>query len=166
MTYIKFDDLEKIREKHKGQKIVFSSGCFDLTHAGHVLFFEDCKKHGDILVTMVGCDAVIKRDKTSDRPIINEHVRMKMVDSLKPVDYTFLDYILPETPPHPLYVIDMALEKLKPDAYVVNKDAWDIPYREEFSKKHNVPLIILDRSAPPEFEEISTTKIIKKIKSS
>lgn len=164
MTYIRFDELEKIREKHKGQKIVFCSGCFDITHAGHVLFFEDCKKYGDILVAMVGADKVVKRDKSNERPIINEHLRLKMVDSLKPVDYTFLDFILHETS-HPLHVVDMVMEKLKPDSYVINKDARDIPYREKFSKKHNVPLIILDRTAPPEFEGVSTTKIIEKIKS-
>lgn len=165
MAHIRFDELENLREKHRGQKIVFCSGCFDVTHAGHVLFFEDCKKYGDILVAMVGADAVIRRDKGSERPIVNEHLRLKMVDSLKPVDYTFLDYLLPETPPHPLYILDVVLGKLKPDAYVINKDAWDIPYRENFSRKHGVPLIVLDRTAPPEFESVSTTKLIQKIKS-
>ena len=164
MAYIQFDELEDIRKKHKDQRIIFCSGCFDVTHAGHTLFFEDCKKLGDILVVMVGCDAVLRRDKATGRPIINEHLRQKMVDSLKPVDYTFLDHILPDAP-HPLYIIDMVAGKLKPDAYVINKDAWDIPYREQFSKKHGVPLVILDRTAPPEFEGISTTKIIEKIKS-
>jgi cytidyltransferase-like protein len=164
MSIIPFDELEHIREKHKDQKIVFCSGCFDVTHAGHVLFFEDCKKYGDILVAMVGSDAVLKRDKSPDRPIINEHLRLKMVDSLKPVDYTFLDHILPN-PPHPLYIIDLVVGKLKPDIYVINEDAWDIPYREQFTKKHGVPLVILNRTAPPEFEGVSTTKIIEKIKS-
>lgn len=144
---------------------MFCSGCFDLTHAGHALFFEDCKKHGDVLVAMVGSDAVVKQAKSDTRPIINEHLRLKMVDSLKPVDYVFLDHIPPDAP-HPLYIIDLAIEKLKPDAYVINTDASDIPYREAFSKKHSIELIILDRTAPPEFEGVSTTKIIEKIKSS
>lgn len=164
MTYIKFNELEKIRKKHKEQKIIFCSGCFDLVHAGHVLFLEDCKKHGDILVVMVGSDAVLRRDKGEGRPVMNEHLRMKLIDSFKPVDYTFLDEILPGNP-YALRLIDMALEKLKPDAYVINKDAYDIPYRENFSKKRGVPLIILDRTAPPEFDGVSTTKIIQKIKS-
>lgn len=164
MAVIKFEDLKNIREKHKEQKIVFCSGCFDITHAGHVLFFEDCKKYGDILVIMVGCDAVIKRDKNEKRPVINEHLRMKMIDSLKPVDYTMLDYILPN-PPHSLHIIDLVIGELKPDAYVINKDAWDIPFREGFTKKHNVPLIILDRTAPPEYDGVSTTKIIEKVRS-
>ena len=87
-----------------------------------------------------------------------------MIDSLKPVDYTMLDYILPNQP-YPLYIIDLVVGELKPDAYVINKDAWDIPYRESFTKKHNVPLVILDRTAPPEYDGVSTTKIIEKIRS-
>jgi len=113
---------------------------------------------------MVGADAVIRRDKGAERPIINEHLRLKMVDSLKPVDYSFLDYILPN-PPHPLHIIDLVVEALRPDAYIINNDAWDIPFRESFAKKHGVPLIILDRTAPPEFEAVSTSKIVQKIKS-
>ena len=164
MAYTRFEELEYIREKHKGQKIVFCSGCFDVTHAGHVLFFEDSKKQGDILVVMVGADAVIQRNKGKERPVVNEHLRLKMVDSLKPVDYVFLDDVLPGEN-HPLYIIDLVIEKLKPDVYVINKDAWDIPYRESFSKKHGVSLVILDRTTPPEFDAVSTTKIIKKIQS-
>jgi len=164
MTRINFDQLESLRKKHRNKKIVLCGGCFDLTHAGHVLFFEDCKKRGDILVVMVASDDIIKRDKSAGRPIINEHMRLKMIDSLKPVDYVFLDFIPPQSP-HPLFIIDMVAGKLKPDFYVVNKDAWDMPYRKDFCKRHGVNLKILDRTAPPEYEEISTTKIIKKIKS-
>ncbi len=162
MSIIRFNDLTKIRRKHENQKIVFCSGCFDLVHAGHVLFFEDCKKLGDILVAMVGSDAVIKRDKAKNRPILNEHVRLKIVDSLKPVDYTFLDYIPPKTP-HRLYIISQVIENLQPDFYVINNDAWDIEYRKRFCEKYKVPLIILKRKAPPEFDKISTSKIIEKI---
>ncbi len=164
MARIKLEELEDVRERHRDQKIVFSSGCFDLIHAGHMLFLEDCKKHGDILVVMVGSDEVIRRDKGTKRPIMNEHLRIKMTDSLKPVDYTFLDRALPGDP-YSLYFIDVVFGKLKPDVYVINTDAYDIPYRENFSKKHSVLLVILNRTAPPEFDEVSTTKIIQKIKS-
>ncbi|MDO8430712.1 MAG: hypothetical protein Q7S72_01875, partial [Candidatus Taylorbacteria bacterium] len=67
-------------------------------------------------------------------------------------------------PPHFLYLLDVVIEKLKPDVYVINKDASDIPYRKSFTKKHGVPLVILDRWYPREFENPSTTKIIEKIK--
>lgn len=165
MAQIKFNDLEELRKKHSREKIVFCSGCFDLTHAGHVLFFEDCKKHGDILVVMLGSDKLIQKAKGGSRPILNEHLRMKMIDSLKPVDYVFLDYLRPDSP-HFLYLLDVVIEKLKPDAYVINADATNIPYRENFSKKHGVPLVILERQCPPEFDAPSTTKIIEKIRKS
>src|SRR3989344_8748815 len=119
------DDLPRIREKHKNEKIVFCSGVFDLVHAGHLLFFEDCKKHGDILVVVLGKDANVKDYKGGNRPIMNEHVRLKMVDSLKPVDYTLLDtYDAPKE--DPLFLLNKFLSDLKPDFYVINNDAFNI----------------------------------------
>ncbi len=162
---ISFDDLSSIRKKHTGEKIVFCSGSFDLTHAGHVLFFEDCKKSGDILVVMVGRDDEIKINKGQDRPILNQDIRLKMIDSLKHVDYCFLN-----TPwiqgGHPLDTIGVFFEHLKPEIYAINEDAFDIPYRKELTKKYGVKLLVLDRNCPQEFENISTTKIIEKIKKS
>ncbi len=162
MARITFDDLSQVREKHKNERIVFCSGGFDLTHAGHVLFFEDCKNQGNVLVVMVGEDKTLRR-KGSERPVLNEHIRMKMVDSLKPVDYTIIDDLgAPDK--HSLYAIDLALGELKPDVYVINVDAFDIPYRQTLAEKHGTELIILERSCPDEFDKISTTGIIKKIK--
>lgn len=163
MAFTKLEDIRKIRERHPDQKIVFCSGSFDMTHAGHVLFFEDCKKHGEILVVMVGCDDMVKRDKGPERPIFNEQVRLKMIESLKPVDYCFIDKMVPQDKPE-FWYIDVALEKLRPDVYVVNQDAKNIPYREEVSKRSGVKLVVLDRTCPPDFEEISTSKLIEKIK--
>src|SRR3989344_2336425 len=153
------DDLPKIREKHKNQKIVFCSGVFDLTHAGHVLFFEDCKKHGEILVVVLGKDRNVKDYKGDKHPIMNEHIRLKMVDSLKPVDYALLDtYDAPKE--DPAFLINKFLFDLKPDVYIVNKDAFNLSYREEMAKKYNTKLIVLERYCPEEFDDISTTKLI------
>ena len=61
-------ELLLLLDRNDGEKIVFCSGSFDLVHAGHVLFFEDCKKIGEILVVGVGGDAIIKKTKvTSDQ---------------------------------------------------------------------------------------------------
>jgi len=161
MARITYTDLPSIRETHKNKKIIFCSGVFDLTHAGHALFFDECKKYGDILVVVVGCDENIKKYK-SGRPILNEEVRIKMVDSLKPVDYVLFDG------PVPADNLNAYLEPLfaglHPDVYVVNKDAFDLFYREEIAKKHKIQFVVLDRWCPPEFENISTTNIIEKIK--
>lgn len=163
MTIIRFDDLADIRAKNLDKKIVFCSGTFDLTHAGHVLFFEDCKKYGDILVVAVGNDYNQKvLVKGKGRPIQNESIRLKMVSSLKPVDYVLLDPNAINNDWLPL-LIDFHKE-LKPDYYVVNEDAFDIPRRKELIKDFPVQMIVLKRTAPPEFENISTSNIVKKIK--
>lgn len=163
MAIVDAEKLDLIRKKHSCDKIVFCSGGFDLTHAGHTLFFEECKKLGDVLVVMIGCDDMVRRDKGKHRPILNQYLRLKMVDSLKYVDYCFIDKMVPADKP-PLWYFEVVLEKLRPDIYVVNKDASDIPYRKKVAHSFNTKLLILERTCPEEFEKISATSIIKKIK--
>ncbi len=162
MVQIYLSDLEELRLKNKHKKIVFCSGGFDLTHVGHILFFEDCKMQGDILVVAVARDVSLRRRKGNNRPILNEYVRIKTIDSLKPVDYTFIS---PETSTTDLlHTLNVAFEKLRPDIYVINEDAFDIDQRRELCSKYEVSLKILPRYCPPEFEGVSTSKIIAKIK--
>jgi cytidyltransferase-like protein len=155
-------DLSKIRKKHQKDKVVFCSGSFDLTHAGHVLFFEDCRKFGNILVVGVGGDKIVRINKGPGRPVLNEHVRLKLTDSLKPVDYSFLDNVSSRI--SPLASVDMALKKIRPDTYVINDDASNIPYRKKLAQKYGIKLVLLNRRCPAKFEKISTSKIIKKIR--
>lgn len=155
-------ELERIREIYKDKKITFCSGVFDITHAGHALFFEDCKKYGDILVVAVGDDRITRDLKGNNRPIINQYMRAKMVDSLKPVDYCFIDSY--SSAQEPLRFMEIVFKKLKPDVFLINGDAFNIAYRKEICQRHSVRLEILKRSCPKEFEDISTTKIIEKIK--
>lgn len=163
MIVQKYEELSNIREKFKGKKIVFCSGVFDLTHAGHVLFFEDCKALGDILVVAVGGDESVRNYKGPQRPIINEHMRAKIISSLKPVDYCYISRPLKND--DPLYDMNSIFKNLKPDIYAINNDAFDIPAREKLAKTFGFELVILKRTCPPEFENISTTKIIEKLKS-
>lgn len=160
---IKSSELASIRETYKGKRIVFCTGSFDLVHAGHILFFEDCKKHGDLSVVMIGGDNLLKRYKGDTRPILNEHIRLKTIDSLKPVDFCFIE---PELDTSNLLAgIEFGLSHLHPDVYIINTDASNQEYRKELCKKHGVTLKILDRTCPPEFESISTTRLIEKIQS-
>ncbi len=161
MTQTTLENLTQIRQEFKDYKIVFCSGSFDLTHVGHILFFEDCKKFGDILIVGVGDDKSIKELKGASRPILNEHIRLKTVDSFKPVDYCLLNT---GSSNNPFYEIKKILEILRPDFYVVNEDAFDISIRQEFCKKYDMELKILKRQCPEEYEKISSTKIIEKIK--
>ncbi len=161
MAIITKKDFPKIRKENSGKKIVYCDGSFDLPHAGHILFFEDCKRLGDMLIVGIGTDKGIKKRKGEERPVLNQDIRMKTVDSFKPVDFTFLNKL----PNHKnlLSQLDVCFNMLKPDFYVVNEDAFDIAYRKKISKKYNVKLVVLKRTCPPEFESISTSKIINKI---
>lgn len=157
-----YDDLPKLRATNRDKKIVFVSGCFDLTHAGHVLFFEDCKKHGDILIVGVGSDLIISKNKGPDRPVMNEHMRLKIIDSLKPVDYTVLDDNTYSS--HSLAFVEHVLENLRPDIYAVNDDAFDLEKRVSMSNEYGINLVVLKRWCPTEYGNISTTSLIEKIK--
>lgn len=165
MTYITYDDLSEIRKRYGSKRIVFCSGSFDLLHTGHVLFFEDCKKFGDILVVAVGDDTTMRKYKGEQRPILNEHIRLKLVDSLKPVDYCFLDKPFEIGETEFFSPLNFIFRKLKPDVYVINEDASNILGRKKVAEKNNVAIKILGRWCPKEFDNISTTKIIEKIKS-
>lgn len=151
--------LHDIREQHKDEIIGFASGSFDVTHAGHALFFEDCKRLCDVLVIMVGGDKAIRLLKGADRPILSQEVRVKAVDAFKAVDYTFLDYDGTS-----LEVIGQVFKVLRPDRYFINPDAYDKDYRMKLCNEHDVILHILDRECPKSFDKISTSSIIDKIR--
>ncbi len=153
--------LMDIREQNKDKIIGFASGSFDLSHAGHVLFFEDCKRLCDILVIMVGNDKVIKKLKGQDRPILNEQLRLKSIDAMKPVDYTFLDINEDATS---LAIIGKVFKLLRPNRYFINPDAYDKDYRMKLCNNFKTELYLLDRECPERFEQVSTTKVIEKIK--
>lgn len=159
-----YEELKQIRNKFKKKKVVFCTGVFDLTHAGHVLFFEECKALGDILVVALGGDESVKNYKGPGRPIINEHMRAKLVSSLKPVDFCFISKAVKAN--DPMYDITNMLINLRPDVYATNEDAFDIPLRKQLADKFRIKLVILKRTCPPEFDSISTTKIIEKLKGS
>lgn len=88
----KIGELKKIvlRLKAKGKKIVFTNGCFDLLHYGHVKYLEEAKSKGDILVVGINSDASVKRIKEKNRPIVNEGDRLRVIAALESVDYVVL----------------------------------------------------------------------------
>lgn len=133
-----------------------------MTHAGHVLFFEDCKNYGDILVVGVGNDYILGVNKGRNQPFFNQHVRLKLIDSFKSVDYCFLDESGEKN--HPLDIVKETFKNLKPDIYIINDDAINIQHRKRLSLKYGIKMSILKRSCPSEFNNISTSNIIKKIK--
>ncbi len=163
MAIITYSDLSPLRKKFSGKKVVFVSGSFDIPHAGHVFFFEESKKHGDALFVTVGRDAEIKKNKGADRPIMNESVRLKMVDSLRAVDYVFLTNRPPEGAGW-LVPIEEIFEALRPDVYVVNSDVGDISERQKTADKFGIKMVVLGMDFPSKRDKLSTTRIIEKIK--
>ncbi len=73
--------------KSEGKTIVFTNGCFDIIHAGHIAYLNDSKKLGDILVIGLNSDDSVKRLKGPSRPYNNINDRAVVLSSLKPVDY-------------------------------------------------------------------------------
>jgi rfaE bifunctional protein nucleotidyltransferase chain/domain len=76
--------LKKLKEKNK--KIVFTNGCFDILHRGHIEYLEQAKSLGDYLVIGLNSDSSVKRIKGESRPINNENDRAYVLDSLKITD--------------------------------------------------------------------------------
>ena len=84
--------LEKIVTNYRAtnKKIVFTNGCFDLLHIGHITYLEEAKKLGDILIVGINTDESVKKLKGPARPIQNENDRCEILAALKAVDHTIL----------------------------------------------------------------------------
>src|SRR5207248_4102337 len=78
---------ELARHRAAGKRIVFTNGCFDLIHLGHVKYFQYAKAQGDLLVVGVNTDEGIRRLKGDKRPIINEQDRVSVLEELESIDY-------------------------------------------------------------------------------
>lgn len=97
------------RARQTGKTIVFTNGCFDLLHPGHVQLLRASKNLGDVLVVAINTDASVRRLKGEGRPILKEHERAEMLAALECVDHVVL---FDDPTPVPL------LEMLRPDILV------------------------------------------------
>ncbi|MBK6363533.1 MAG: D-glycero-beta-D-manno-heptose 1-phosphate adenylyltransferase [Saprospiraceae bacterium] len=103
--------LEKV--KNKKQKIVFTNGCFDILHKGHVIYLEEAKNLGDFLIVALNSDLSVKNLKGESRPIVDEKGRMAVLAALECVDAVLL--FDEETP------INL-IKKINPDILVKGGD--------------------------------------------
>lgn len=133
------------------EKIVFTNGCFDIIHAGHVGYLEEARKQGDRLVVAVNSDASVKRLKGEGRPINNLERRMAVLAGLEAVDWVVsFDEDTPES----------LIEHIKPDVLVKGGD-----YREDqvvgapIVKAYGGTIKVLSF-----FENCSTTSIVNQIR--
>ena len=70
-----------------GKRLVFTNGCFDILHAGHIDYLIKAKEMGDILIVAINSDSSVKRIKGDSRPVTPEQERLLVVSNLNPVDY-------------------------------------------------------------------------------
>jgi D-beta-D-heptose 7-phosphate kinase/D-beta-D-heptose 1-phosphate adenosyltransferase len=137
--------VEKLKKQNK--KIVFTNGCFDIIHIGHITLLKKAKSLGDILVVGLNSDESVKKLKGKERPIVPQNERAKILDNIKYVDYVV---IFDELTPYKV------ITEIKPDIIVKGKDyklkevvGWGI-----------VPKIVRINLV----KDRSTTGIIEKIK--
>ena len=104
---------ELARHRAVGRKIVFTNGCFDLIHLGHVKYFQFAKRQGDLLVVGVNTDAGIQKLKGPTRPIIGQTDRLGVLEELESIDY-----IVPFGEPTPIELITAII----PDVLVKGAD--------------------------------------------
>lgn len=133
-------------QKAQGKKIVFTNGCFDILHAGHVSVLEFSRSKGDVLVVGVNSDASVKRLKGPSRPVNNQKDRALVLAALQSVDAVS---VFTQDTPHDL------IKLVRPDVLVKGGDykACDIVGREFAKKVVRFPLL----------KGRSTTNIIKKV---
>ena len=136
--------VQKLKQQNK--KIVFTNGCFDILHLGHIKYLEKAKKLGDVLIVGVNTDNSIKKIKGLKRPINPEYDRAYLLSSLKSVDYTVL---FDENTPFEL------IKTIKPDTLVKGND---------YANKEVIGSNIVNTVELIEFVEgKSTTQLINKI---
>ena len=111
------DSLTNELKFHRRQKqtIVFTNGCFDVIHRGHIEFLKFCKTQGDIVVLALNSDNSVKKIKGPERPINNQHDRAVVLAALETIDYII---IFEEADPL------KTIKKLKPDILVKGRD-WE-----------------------------------------
>lgn len=108
-------ELVEIRKELKKQNkiVVFTNGCFDIIHAGHIDYLNKSKSLGDILIVGLNSDSSVKKIKGEKRPIVTQNERAFILSNLKPVDYVI---IFEEETPYELIKI------LVPDILVKGAD--------------------------------------------
>ena len=109
------DELKEIvqQEKAAGKKIVFTNGCFDLIHLGHIRYLREAEKQGDLLIVAVNSDQSVKELKGENRPLVPEEARAEIISALASVDFVV---IFPEETPAEIITL------LKPDVLVKGGD--------------------------------------------
>jgi D-beta-D-heptose 7-phosphate kinase/D-beta-D-heptose 1-phosphate adenosyltransferase len=144
--------LIKIREELKRQrkKVVFTNGCFDLLHSGHIHLFREARKLGDVFFVAVNDDASVRKIKGTSRPVFSLEERLEVLEAVEDIDY--LTFFSEETPQE-------IIASLLPDVLVKGGD-WrpeEVVGKREVEQSGGVVVVI------PYLKGYSSSDIIKKI---
>lgn len=142
--------------REKQLRVVWTNGCFDLLHPGHLQSFFDAKSLGDILIVGLNSDASVARRKGPQRPIIEEHHRAFMLEALRPIDHVII--FDEETPVE-------ILKQLQPDIFCKGAEyapplGPPVPEREIVEAYGGIVKFL------PMVPSFSTTALIRKIQKS
>lgn len=147
------EELKKIvqEEREKGKKIVFTNGCFDILHIGHVRYLKEAKALGDILIVGLNSDNSVRALKGEGRPVNSQQDRAEILLSLRYVDYVI---IFEELDPLKL------IEALEPD-YLVKGGDWtkETVVGREIVEKRGGKVVIATKVG-----DVSTSKLMLRIR--
>ncbi len=109
------DQLQAVmkRLKREGKRVVWTNGCFDILHVGHIMYLQEARKQGDVMIVGLNSDASVQQNKGPERPVVCERDRAQVLSALECVDYIV---IFDEKTPMPL------LAALQPDVYAKGGD--------------------------------------------
>ncbi|MEZ5990114.1 MAG: D-glycero-beta-D-manno-heptose 1-phosphate adenylyltransferase [Planctomycetota bacterium] len=139
--------------RHDKKRLVFTNGCFDLLHPGHLDYLERARSYGDVLIVGVNTDASIRRLKGEERPINPLEVRLAMLAGLEVVDF-----LLPFDEDTPARLI----ERVTPDVLVKGEDWRDKGVvGREWVEGHGGQVVLV-----PLLKGFSTTSLIERIRTS
>jgi cytidyltransferase-like protein len=151
--------LSGLRDRHPGKKIAFCTGCFDIVHSGHPVFFQQCREHADLLIVGVGDDDTVRKLKGESRPVNPAANRLYLIAAFEAVDYVLLNGEVGED------TVDFreALEALRPDLLVVDDEDTAIAAKAALCDPLGVELVTVPRDLPPELIPTSTSQIIETV---
>lgn len=145
--YKELDGLVK-HLKQGGYKIVLTQGVYDLIHEGHAKYLEAARSLGDILIVGVDSDALTKKRKGPNRPIVPQNERLNMLAHLRPVDVLTLRHVKDD--------IGALIRLVKPDVYVASESTTDFTKElRDIYKPHCKKIVVL----PPQATTSTTARI-------
>lgn len=155
-TILKRAEAVEVIRKHqseggpegRGERVVFTNGCFDILHVGHTRLLRQASEHGEVLVVGLNSDGSVGRLKGTSRPVVPEDQRAEMLAALWAVDYVV---IFEEDEPKSL------IEELMPDVLVKGADWADYVSGRDIVEANGGEVVLLDL-----VDGVSTTGLLKR----